>query len=371
MRMVRLTRVQQQARTRSAILTSARSEFEEHGFADAKVDRIAERADLTRGAVYSNFPGKRSLYLAVLLDAVRPVSAYPRMVKIDGRAEAAGEFARAWLDRLPLTGDSPAGGRLRSQSLAGVFEDEPGRTAMAEIAHLETLLLALVLEQNQDQELRGVRLAELIFTMLHGAGELARSAPGFGDPFDVVQAVRHLADLDLADRWDPPHLPFVRPAIAAGETWAAPAGLTDALTGRPVNLSGDRILAVLGSARLSAAEEAIRAGRDAIRAGRDAGAEPGEARETPTAPGDVTIATVTADPAETGALIRLRLADLVGCLPAAPPPRLSVVLDDQGSVAAAVGATTADGTETAVRIRAGAIVARATGRGAAHAVAAR
>ncbi|MGW2197653.1 TetR family transcriptional regulator, partial [Streptosporangium sp. NPDC001682] len=68
--MVRLTRVQQQERTRRSVLAAAREEFTEHGYALAKVDRIAERAELTRGAVYSNFPSKRALYLAVLIDMV-------------------------------------------------------------------------------------------------------------------------------------------------------------------------------------------------------------------------------------------------------------------------------------------------------------
>ncbi|NGN69983.1 TetR family transcriptional regulator, partial [Streptomyces sp. A7024] len=66
--MVRLTRAQQQERTRAAVLTAARAEFAERGYAAAKVDGIAERAELTRGAVYSNFPSKRALYLAMLAD---------------------------------------------------------------------------------------------------------------------------------------------------------------------------------------------------------------------------------------------------------------------------------------------------------------
>jgi AcrR family transcriptional regulator len=39
--MVRLTRAQQQERTRAAVLAASRREFSEHGYAEAKVDRIA------------------------------------------------------------------------------------------------------------------------------------------------------------------------------------------------------------------------------------------------------------------------------------------------------------------------------------------
>ncbi|GAB3895927.1 hypothetical protein GCM10027612_49470 [Microbispora bryophytorum subsp. camponoti] len=66
--MERLTRAELQARNRARVLTAAHDEFTERGFRDAKVDAIADRAGLTRGAVYSNFPGKRALYFSVLAD---------------------------------------------------------------------------------------------------------------------------------------------------------------------------------------------------------------------------------------------------------------------------------------------------------------
>ena len=93
-------------------------------------------------------------------------------------------------------------------------------------------------------------------------------------------------------------------------------------------------------------------------------------------PGDtVVVALVTDDPAETGALVRLRVTDLTACLRrvAGPAihPGLRLVLDDRGTLAAAIGAPAERRTEAAVRLTAGHIVARAEGRGAAHAVAVR
>src|ERR1700704_796327 len=66
--MGRLSRAETQERNRAKVLAAARAEFTERGFRDAKIDAIAERAELTRGAVYSNFPGKRALYFAVLAE---------------------------------------------------------------------------------------------------------------------------------------------------------------------------------------------------------------------------------------------------------------------------------------------------------------
>ncbi|GAA2908926.1 TetR/AcrR family transcriptional regulator [Streptosporangium fragile] len=353
--MVRLTRAQQQERTRAAVLAAAREEFAERGYLDAKVDRIAERAELTRGAVYSNFPSKRALYLAVLVDSIEHTGA-AEAPSPTGSDEAMGAFARTWLERLPLTGDTPAGGKLQSRSLAGLFDDEPGRTALAQLARVEALLLALALEScvpHRMGRVRLVRLAELVLTLLSGAGHLADAAPGFGDPFDVVRACEHLAGLDLADTWNPPHLPYVTAAHLVQDAWEPPAELPDQITGRPVGFDADGVIAVLGTGRLEAAEEAVRAAR----------------------PGDqVTVAVVTGDPAEVGRLVRLRIGDLTACLRRvfAPDawPGLRLVLDERAAVASAVGVPDpGDATEAAVRIRAGRIFSRAYGRGAAHAAA--
>jgi len=349
--MARLTRAQQQERTKAAVLAAAREEFAEHGYADAKIDRIAGRAEMTRGAVYSNFPSKRALYLAVLLDSLRPPAPVePPPSRLD---EALGAFARAWLDRLPLMGDTSAGGRLHLRSLAGVFDDGPGRPVLAQVMKLEALLLGLALESRVPIPARRVRLAELVLTLLDGAGHLAEAAPGFGDPFDLALACRHLAGLDLGDTWDRPHLAYAVAAHPVREPWRPPEEARDEITGRTVTPDADGVVAVLGTRRLEAAEEAVRAARFGDR---------------------VTVAVVTADPAEIGRLVRLRIGDLTGCLRGVfgndTWPGLHLVLDGGAAIATAAGIQDPDDiTEAAVRVRENRIVARAVGRGAAHAAA--
>ena len=356
--MVRLTRTQQQARTRASVLAAARKEFIEHGYGPAKVDRIAERAELTRGAVYSNFPSKHALYLAVLIDLIESADT----PEIAGRPEsvdkALGAFARMWLARLPLVEDTSAGGRLQLRSLVGVIEDEQDRAILAQIASLEALLLALGLETYEPDGAaqRRVRLAELALTLLGGSSLLAELAPGFGDPFDRTRAVRHLASLDLTDTWEPAHLPYIEPAALCRDTWLPVEGLADQLTGAPVDLNRNGLLVVLGAGRLAAAEEAVRSTR------------PGE---------QVTVVIVSSDPAETGNLVRLRISDLIACLRGVFPPQawghLRLVIDDTAQIASAIRVSGVSGvddeTETAVRIHNGAIVARAHGHGAAYAAA--
>lgn len=353
--MSRMTRAEQQAHTRAAVLATARQEFSEFGYGPAKIDRIAERAELTRGAVYSNFPSKRALYLAVVVDLVGSADTLSSAEAPDSVSEALGEFARTWLERLPLLDDSASGGRLQLRSLVGVIDDDHSRVVIAQLARLEALLLAIGLEacEQGDAPQRRVRLAELAMTVLWGSSQLAEFAPGFGDPFNRIRAVEHLASLDLADAWAPTHLPYIEPADACEQSWTAPTNVVDRISGTNVDLNADGLIIVLGAARAAAAEEALRSAvvGDQIR-----------------------IVIVTSDPAETGNLIRLRISDLIVCARSVFPPQawasVQLVIDDTEPIASALGVHNIDDeSEAAVRIEGGSIVSRASGRGAAYAAA--
>jgi AcrR family transcriptional regulator len=62
----RLTRQESQARTRTLLLEVATAEFLAHGYNGTSLERIAETAGFSKGAVYGNFGGKEELCLAVL-----------------------------------------------------------------------------------------------------------------------------------------------------------------------------------------------------------------------------------------------------------------------------------------------------------------
>lgn len=352
--MVRRTRAQMQEHNRAKVLAAAREEFTERGFRDAKIDAIAERAELTRGAVYSNFPSKRALYFAVLaLEAERARDPeYPPTARTAGAA--LGDFARAWLARLPLaTEDRRSATRLGRDLLPEILTEDGISLPFAQLTNLSAVLLGLCLERLPPPAApRMVRVAETALTTLHGAGQLAAAAPGFGEPFALARACEQLAELDLDDVWQPAHLPHISPARPADQQWTPPAA-TEALRNEPACLDDDGVLAVLGLHRLAAIEEALRA------------APPSDA---------VTAVLVTSNPSELGPLARLIITDLGNCLRAAVPstawPRLQIVHDEPGVLAAAAGVPAiSDATETAVRIRDGRIIARADGYGACHAAA--
>lgn len=341
--MGRLSRAEQQERNRARVLAAAREEFASSGYRDAKIDRIADRAELTRGAVYSNFPGKRALYFAVLAELAAAFPAPPEPARGSVR-EAVGAVARAWMARLPLS-DGPS--RLGADVLPESAADPLVRLPFAQLLKLDAIVLGLTLENLDPGGGRRVRVAESLLTVLHGAGQLAASAPGFVEPFDVVAACEALARLD--DAWqEPTHAPFVAPARPCDEPWSPPP-VADALRGTTAPVA-DGLVAVLGLHRLEAVEEAARA-----------------------TTAELTIALVTGTPAELKPLARLMLAELRDRLrhaaPASAWPRVRLVLDGE-ELAAALGITAvSDATEVAARVTGGRVTARAEGRGACHAVA--
>lgn len=348
--MSRLTRAEAQDRNRAKVLAAARSEFMELGYREAKIDAIAERAELTRGAVYSNFPGKRALYFAVLAEDVSSASlAAGRSGGAASDPEAAlGAFARAWVTRLPLATEEPdSAARLGMHVLPEILADEFTRVPFAQLMRLNALLVGLALERLSPGDGRMVRVAETALTLLHGASQLAAAAPGFVDPFNVIGACSRLASLSLGDAWLA--APWQAPLRPVDAVWSPPASL-DAVSGSAASLGSDGVVAVLGLHRLEAIEQAVRA-----------------------APADaaVTAVLVTGEPGELGALARLVVTEVAGCLRQAFPrtawPGLRVVFDEPGALAAAAGVrAVSDETEVAIRVKGGRIVARSEGYGACH-----
>jgi AcrR family transcriptional regulator len=62
----RVTRAQQQQRTREQLLDAAETLFGDRGIHQTSLDEIAAAAGLTKGAIYANFDSKRDLIAAIL-----------------------------------------------------------------------------------------------------------------------------------------------------------------------------------------------------------------------------------------------------------------------------------------------------------------
>ncbi|MEZ2132172.1 MULTISPECIES: TetR/AcrR family transcriptional regulator [unclassified Sinorhizobium] len=64
--MPRLTRTESQALTRERLLDAGRRIFLQEGYVRASVDKVAEDAGYSKGAIYSNFASKEALFIALL-----------------------------------------------------------------------------------------------------------------------------------------------------------------------------------------------------------------------------------------------------------------------------------------------------------------
>jgi AcrR family transcriptional regulator len=64
--MARLTRAESQARTREQLVETAKLLFLRDGYSVTSLEKVADEAGYSKGAVYSNFRGKDELCLAVL-----------------------------------------------------------------------------------------------------------------------------------------------------------------------------------------------------------------------------------------------------------------------------------------------------------------
>jgi len=117
-------------RARLAILDAVTSEFSDHGFAGARVDRVALAAGLNKAMLYHYFGDKEALYLAVLeraysdireaenrleLSDAAPVEAVQRLVEFTWDYFVAHPEAIEERDRIAIAAgrDSRCGARAR------------------------------------------------------------------------------------------------------------------------------------------------------------------------------------------------------------------------------------------------------------------
>ena len=127
--MTRLTRAESQARTRSLIVEAATRLFLRDGFQVTSLEQIGEEAGFTRGAVYSNFPSKTAMGIAVINEL------YEREArKLEAALEQC-EDLDSWFDALAAWAEQTIGDpdwtRLEIELAAFSAHDESYRAAAA------------------------------------------------------------------------------------------------------------------------------------------------------------------------------------------------------------------------------------------------
>ena len=133
--MTRLTRAESQARTRALIIDAATRLFLRDGFQVTSLERIGEDAGFTRGAVYSNFPSKTAMGIAVIDEL------YERMARDLRHSLEETDSLDEWFDVLATwaqdTIGEPQWTRLEIELAAFSAHDDTYRAATAaRYAHL-------------------------------------------------------------------------------------------------------------------------------------------------------------------------------------------------------------------------------------------
>lgn len=212
--MVRVTRAESQAETRRRLIRAAAAEFAERGFGGASLDRIADVAGFTRGAVYSNFADKADLFVAVLDH--RLDDQIDELAGVIGDADATAEPFVARLRADDWTQRNPEHGRLQWILLYDEFRIFALRNPSARAR------LAVHEQRMRDEYARAAR--EFLEPL------------GLGDAFDpstlgaMLFGLDH--DLNRQELIDPDHVPKTSFADTVAILLQAAAALGDARSGQ-------------------------------------------------------------------------------------------------------------------------------------------
>lgn len=188
-----LSRVEQQQRTRDALVTAARTEFAREGFHGASLAAIARSAGLSKGAVYSNFDSKSDLFLAVIdadldqtdldtlegLDLSKDVGDLTAETSDDRSAEedTGWRFALATMEFGAAAGRDPA--------LAEAFSERMGRV----VAAFEPVAAR---HRRDDEPLSNAQLASMLAAFDQGVAGLVLLGWPTVDGDLVRRAIRRL-----------------------------------------------------------------------------------------------------------------------------------------------------------------------------------
>jgi AcrR family transcriptional regulator len=195
--MTRLTRVESQARTRASLLSTARELFMRDGYHATSLEKVADAAGFSKGAVYSNFGTKDELCLAVI-EAIRDEQTRAVLAAFATDGPMADRLAvfEAWAERTigdpgwtlleaefaihacrrdpALRAEVVAGGRATLSALRSLIEEElrlrPRTPELPPAEIAEALLglgIGLGLQRAVDPGLSPRALTDLIRVLLH------------------------------------------------------------------------------------------------------------------------------------------------------------------------------------------------------------
>jgi AcrR family transcriptional regulator len=174
--MARMTRAESQAQTRAQLVTTAKRLFFQDGYHPTSLEKVADAAGYSKGAVYSNFRNKDELCTAVL-DEIR-AERLGEVLEIIARPDTPSriEALRAWADR--VIGD-PGWTSLEVEFAVHARRDEKLRADLAAGLDniLEMLSTGVESADNPDLKMPGRQAATTMLALGAGLGLLRSIDP--------------------------------------------------------------------------------------------------------------------------------------------------------------------------------------------------
>jgi AcrR family transcriptional regulator len=147
--MSRMTRAESQARTRDALVQTATRAFLRDGYHTTSLDKVADEAGYSKGAVYSNFRNKHELCLAVL-DSIHAEQTRLIALAMSGSTTLE-ERLTAFHDWAERTIGDPAWTGLEFEFATHVRRDPALRAELADREESMRALIADVITRNAEE----------------------------------------------------------------------------------------------------------------------------------------------------------------------------------------------------------------------------
>jgi AcrR family transcriptional regulator len=174
--MARMTRSESQAQTRAQLIATAKRLFFEDGYHPTSLEKVADAAGYSKGAVYSNFRNKDELCTAVL-DEIR-AERLGEVLEIIARPDTPSriEALRDWAEK--VIGD-PGWTSLEVEFAVHARRNEQLRTDLAaSLANILQILTAGVESaDNPDLKMPGLQTATVMLALGVGLGLLRSIDP--------------------------------------------------------------------------------------------------------------------------------------------------------------------------------------------------
>lgn len=183
------TNAQRSAQTRQALLAAARSLFIEKGFAATSTPELAERAGLTRGALYHHYRDKSEVLQAVLEEEARQVAD-----EIENAAPAnASPVDAVRIGSVAYLNAMAVPGRTRLLLIEG-----PAALGTAKIAAIDEGHAAASLREGLEDAMPGHDVAALTNLLSASFDRAALDIDGGGDQAAIQTAMLFLIDRVVA-----------------------------------------------------------------------------------------------------------------------------------------------------------------------------